>query len=67
MLAGPLACLTAPSVGVATLYGLDLMPGDELQNSWRNWWIGDSLGVMVIAPLLFCACGGRRRCGGRGA
>lgn len=57
VLAGPLACLAAPSFGVAALYGLGLMPGDELQNSWRNWWIGDSLGVMVIAPLLFCAFG----------
>ncbi|WP_186289547.1 EAL domain-containing protein [Methylomonas koyamae] len=57
VLVGPLVCVTAPSIGIGALYGLQLMPGDEVQNSWRNWWIGDSLGVMVIAPLLFCAFG----------
>ncbi|WP_458138745.1 EAL domain-containing protein [Methylomonas sp. YC3] len=57
VLAGPVACLIAPSVGGAVLYSLDLMSQAQLWSSWRNWWVGDSLGVMIVTPLLFCYFG----------
>lgn len=56
-LVGPVACLIAPSVGIGVLYLLELMTSSQLWLSWRNWWIGDSLGVMIITPLLFCYFG----------
>lgn len=56
-LVGPVACLIAPSVGIVALYSLDLMSSAQLWLSWRNWWVGDSLGVMIVAPLLFCYFG----------
>jgi PAS domain S-box-containing protein len=53
-LCGLLACLIAPTVGVGTLLLTGIMPPGEAFFSWWNWWIGDSLGVVVFAPLLFC-------------
>ncbi|WP_446809085.1 EAL domain-containing protein [Methylomonas sp. 2BW1-5-20] len=57
VLTGPLACLIAPSVGICALSLMKLMPVSQLWTAWRNWWIGDSLGVMIVAPLLFCYFG----------
>lgn len=53
----PLACLIAPSLGIAALLILDVMPLGSAGISWWNWWIGDSLGVLIITPLLFCLFG----------
>jgi len=53
-LTGPLACLLAASVGVGVLHLLGRMPGPQLLFSWWNWWIGDSLGVVVLCPLMLC-------------
>ena len=36
---------------------MDLMNSTQLWLSWRNWWVGDSLGVMIVTPLLFCFFG----------
>ncbi|CAD6882395.1 diguanylate cyclase/phosphodiesterase (GGDEF & EAL domains) with PAS/PAC sensor(s) [Methylomonas albis] len=57
VLVGPVACLIAPSIGIVMLYSLDLMSSSELWWSWRNWWVGDSLGVIIVTPLLFCYFG----------
>jgi len=53
-LTGPLSCLIAPSLGVASLMALGVMPPQKVFFSWWNWWIGDSLGVIVLTPLVFC-------------
>ena len=54
VLTGPLACLIAPSAGVGTLLITGVIPPPAAFFSWWNWWMGDSLGVIIIAPLLFC-------------
>ncbi|CAK0747758.1 two-component system, sensor histidine kinase [Gammaproteobacteria bacterium] len=54
ILTGPISCLIAPTVGVTTLIVLGAMPSQAALSSWVNWWIGDSLGVVVLTPLLFC-------------
>lgn len=54
LLTGPLACLIAPCIGVTGLYLLEVLPASELKVSWWNWWFGDSLGVLLVAPLAFC-------------
>ena len=61
LLTGPLACLTAASIGVTSLYLINTLRPDQLFNSWINWWIGDSLGVMIVAPVLFCLVGEPRQ------
>lgn len=51
-IAGPLSCVIAPALGIPTqvLVG-DLMWAD----AWREallWWFGDSISVIIFAPLL---------------
>jgi CHASE1-domain containing sensor protein len=48
------ACLTAASIGVSSLWWQGLLPTNIIFISWLNWWIGDSLGAILIAPLIFC-------------
>jgi diguanylate cyclase (GGDEF)-like protein/PAS domain S-box-containing protein len=53
-LTGPLACMIAPGIGVASLVALGLIPFQAAPFSWWNWWIGDSLGSAILPPLIFC-------------
>ena len=50
MLGGPLACLSAASIGALMLNLTDIISGfDTLRNGW-NWWLGDTLGVLIFTP-----------------
>ncbi|MEI6211090.1 MAG: CHASE domain-containing protein [bacterium] len=52
LLGGVLACLLSPAVGVAGLYVTGVIkPGDAFFSYW-NWYVGDTLGVLIFAPLL---------------
>ena len=50
-LAGPLACVISATNGVTILLGAGAITGAEYVHSWRNWWSGDALGVLVMLPL----------------
>lgn len=50
--AGPLACLLSPTIGVSSRYLLDMLSADDIAWQWLLWWVGDSLGVILFAPLL---------------
>lgn len=55
VLAGPLACLIAASVGSATLFLSGAISADKFIHTFMTWWVGDILGTLVFAPLvLFC-------------
>jgi PAS domain S-box-containing protein len=49
---GPLACVIAASLGIATLYGFGRMPGPETGEQWLTWWAGDTCAVLLFAPLM---------------
>ena len=52
LLGGLLPCLLAPAVGVTGLYVAGVIqPGDYIF-SYFNWYVGDTLGVLVFSPLL---------------
>lgn len=51
-LGGPLACLVNASIGVAALTLAGLIPTHNLLINWWTWWVGDSIGVLVFAPLV---------------
>lgn len=53
LLGGLVACLLNPTVGVAAqlLVGY-VKPGEALM-VWVTWWVGDAIGVIVFAPLVF--------------
>ena len=49
----PLSSLISPTIAMLVLTSVGLVRTDELLFNWWNWWIGDTLGVMVAAPLMF--------------
>ena len=41
------------SVGTGALTGAGAIPFTEASSVWSAWWIGDSIGNLVVAPLVF--------------
>ena len=48
-------CLIACTVGVASLYFGGMLPWDEVFGRLWTWWIGNTGGVLVVAPLVLTA------------
>jgi PAS domain S-box-containing protein len=57
LLAGPVACLVSASVGTLALGVTQSMPVDSLAVTWATWWCGDTLGVLLAAPLVLTFIG----------
>jgi diguanylate cyclase (GGDEF)-like protein/PAS domain S-box-containing protein len=53
----PLICLVAASLSVAALWGLALLDPARLWQNWATWWIGDTLGAMVVFPAALALVG----------
>ena len=51
ILGGPVACVASATVGVSTLVATGLVAGSNYPFSWATWWVGDSIGVVIFAPL----------------
>ncbi len=49
-LGGPVSCLVSASVGVSALLVGGLVDPVEAAFSWWSWWVGDSIGVLVVVP-----------------
>lgn len=52
-LVAPLSCLINASVALPALMRAGIIPPGEALFNWWNWWLGDTLGVMLAAPLMF--------------
>jgi diguanylate cyclase (GGDEF)-like protein/PAS domain S-box-containing protein len=52
LLAGPVACLISATISIGVLWTFDIVVKDELPLGWLTWWVGDTIGVMIFAPLL---------------
>ncbi len=46
------AAAVSASSGVTTLVALDIIPRAIAATVWLTWWLGDVIGLLVIAPLL---------------
>ncbi|WP_176442538.1 PAS domain-containing protein [Noviherbaspirillum humi] len=51
-LAAPASCLTGASIGMLALAPAGLIPMEKLADYGFNWWLGDTLGVLVTLPLV---------------
>ncbi len=51
-LGGALSCLVSATVGVTALCLGGFAPWSAYGQVWLTWWVGDTLGVFVVAPLL---------------
>jgi len=45
------ACLVASSWGVATLSVAGVIGTEQFLPSWLTWWLGDTIGMLVFAPV----------------
>lgn len=51
-LGGPVSCLTNATVGVTSLLIAGKIPWAASFHNWWTWWIGDTIGVLIVTPLL---------------
>ncbi len=61
LLAAPLMCIISASVAIAAFWLLGIMSAPALLSNWLTWWIGDTIGVLLGAPLAWLAIGQPRR------
>ncbi len=52
MLGGPVSCLISATVGVTTLVLSGQIPWALFALTWGTWWVGDTLGVLIVTPLV---------------
>ncbi len=52
LLAGAAAALISPTIGVLTLLVIGLVGASAAPQVWMMWWLGDTAGIMVVAPAL---------------
>ena len=57
LLLAPLVCLTSASFSVSGLMALGVIEPDSFVKNWAAWWVGDTLGVMVMLPLVLIVAG----------
>ncbi len=46
---------------IGVLHTAGMLGGTVFENAWLRFWIGDAVGILVTAPLLFAAADGGRR------
>ena len=51
-LGGAASCLVSATIGVTTLCLAGFAPWSAYAQVWLTWWLGDTAGVFVMAPLL---------------
>jgi len=52
----PVFCLTGATANVTALHALGVMSAAERTPNWINWWAGDTIGVLLAAPLVWIVC-----------
>jgi diguanylate cyclase (GGDEF)-like protein/PAS domain S-box-containing protein len=57
LLLAPLICLVNASISVPTLHAMGVLQASERWPNWLNWWAGDTIGVLLAAPLTWVVCG----------
>lgn len=54
-------CAAVGLVFIGVLHGAGLLAADGFAKPWLQFWIGDSVGILVTAPLLLAAADAARR------
>ena len=60
VLAAMLSTLVSATIGVTSGWLGGMIPAATLGKTWRTWWLGDAMGNLVVAPLLFVWSGRER-------
>ena len=57
--------LLSASIGVAMLCAAGVEPWGRYGELWREWWLGDALGALVVGPAILATCRSWRETRGR--
>ncbi len=57
LLGGLLACTISASVATVALLASGTLPGAAAVSNWLTWWSGDTLGVLITAPIVMTLIG----------
>ena len=57
LLLSPAFCLTSAALSMGSLLLLGVVKLPDLLGNWASWWIGDTLGVLVVLPLMLIIAG----------
>ncbi len=57
LLGALLACCVSPSVAVSALWASGVLAREAVLSNWLTWWVGDTLGVLIAAPLVLTLVG----------
>jgi PAS domain S-box-containing protein len=60
VLAAVLSPLVSATIGVTSGWLGGMIPAATFGKAWRTWWLGDAMGNLVVAPLLFVWSGHER-------
>jgi signal transduction histidine kinase len=60
LLGGPVSCLVGATFGATCLFFLGVVSAADYPFNWFTWWVGDAIGVMLVAPVLVIWAIGRR-------
>jgi signal transduction histidine kinase len=52
LLAGLVSTSVAATIGTTSLYIGDIVTAETYNPTWIAWWVGDILGVLIVAPLI---------------
>ena len=52
LLGGPVSCAINATCGVSSLLAAGFIAPSQYAVNWGTWWVGDTIGVLVLAPLL---------------
>ncbi len=55
LLGGPLAMTVSASLGTGALAVTGSIPWAAYGSNWLTWWVGDAMGVVIVAPLVLVA------------
>ena len=53
----PLICLVSAGISMLGLWALGIVEGESLLRGFATWWVGDTLGVMVMFPISMIVAG----------
>ncbi len=57
LLMAPLVCCLRASLGLSALAWLGVVQPGAIGAAWLTWWVGDTVGVLVAAPLAWVVAG----------
>src|SRR5205809_849730 len=56
-LSAPVLCLASATFSLGGMAALGAIDASDLPTSWLTWWIGDTLGVLLLLPIMMIAAG----------